>query len=280
MRHLPKGLNHERCLPHRSLATQHTAAEAASWPGDAGRGLRPAAAKPARFFLQLAYQPIVDILEQRTVAYEALVRGLHNEPASTVLRDTEDDAENLVEQRCGTLAVEIAATLGILAAGSDLYVNFSPTGATLESSTLTSSIEAAERAGLPLDRLIVEITEHEPFRNPDELRETLAPYRRRGLRAAIDDFGAGFAGLSTLAAFQPEIVKIDMALTRGIQHDEPKRIIVRSILTMCRDLGIEVIAEGIEEADQRDVLRDLGVRLMQGNFFSEPGFEHLPVWPR
>ena len=144
----------------------------------------------------MAYQPIVDVVEQRTVAYEALVRGLHNEPASTVLRDAaEDDGENLLEQRCGTLAVEIAATLGILAAGTDLYVNFSPAGATLESSTLTSSIEAAERAGLPLDRLIVEITEHEPFRNPDELRETLAPYRawaarghrrlRRGLRRPL-----------------------------------------------------------------------------------------------
>lgn len=233
------------------------------------------------FSCTMAYQPIVDLIEQRTVAYEALVRGLHNEPAATVLRDgVDDDVDGAVEQRCGTLAVEIAALLGIHESGADLYVNFSPEGGTLGTMALCSSIEAAERAGLPLDRLILEITEREPFRNAAELKRTLAPYRARGLRTALDDFGAGFAGLTTLAAFQPNIVKIDMGLTWGIEADRAKRVIVQAVLRMCCALGVEVIAEGVEGPVQRDALLDLGVRLMQGNFFSEPGFERLPVWPR
>ena len=228
----------------------------------------------------MAYQPIVDVHEHRTIAYEALVRGLHNEPAATVLRETpNDELDALVEQRCGTLAVEIAATLGILETDTDLYINSSPNGACLEGSCLLSSIKAAERAGLPLDRLILEITEGTPFRNPEECRTVLETYRRRGLRTAIDDFGAGFAGLSTLAAFQPDIVKIDMALTSAIQHIAPKRAIVRAVLAMCGELGIEVIAEGVEEEPQRRTLEELGLRYMQGNLFGEPGFETLPVWP-
>ena len=228
----------------------------------------------------MAYQPIVDVTAPRTVAYEALARGLHNEPASTVLREiADDDTEVSAEQRCGTLAVEIAVTLGIVAAEADLYINFSPNGTSLESSALCSAIEAAERAGLSLDRLIMEITEREPLRRPAELRRTLAPYRARGLRVAIDDFGAGYAGLSALAAFQPEIVKVDMALTREIEQSRPKQVIVGSVLAMCGELGIEVIAEGVEQAAQRGTLADLGVRYMQGNLFSEPGFERLPLWP-
>ena len=228
----------------------------------------------------MAYQPIVDVVERRTIAYEALVRGLHNEPAATVLGDTAEEPDALIEQRCGTLAVEIAATLGLLETGTDLYINSSPSSACLESSCLLSSVEAAERAGLPLSRLILEITEGEPFRNPEECRLMLEAFRLRGLRTAIDDFGAGFAGLSTLAAFRPDIVKIDIALTRGVEHIEAKRTIVRAVLTMCRDLGIEIIAEGVEEEAQRETLEELGVRYMQGNFFAEPGFEMLPMWPR
>ncbi len=229
----------------------------------------------------MAYQPIVDVQERRTVAYEALVRGLHNEPAGTVLRDgADEELDSFVEQQCGTLAVEIASALGITTAGMDLYVNSSPNSPFLEVSCLRSSMEAAERAGLPLNRLILEITEGEPFRDPVELRRTLAPFRARGLRTAIDDFGAGFAGLSTLAAFQPEIVKIDIALVRGIDREEPKRVIVRRVVEMCTDLGIEVIAEGVERPEQQKALEDLDVRYMQGNWFAEPGFETLPVWPR
>lgn len=235
------------------------------------------------FACTMAYQPIVDAVAERTVAYEALVRGLQNEPASAVLtRDKPDeDAEGAAtEERCGTLAVEIAAMLGIHESGADLFVNFSPETGPLESLALCSSIDAAERAGLPLNRLILEITEREPFRNAGELRRALQPYRARGLRTALDDFGSGFSGLSTLAAFGPDIVKIDMGLTRGIETDRAKRIIVQAVLRMCCAMGIEVIAEGVERAGQRDVLLGLGIRLMQGHFFSEPGFERLPVWPR
>ena len=85
--------------------------------------------------------------------------------------------------------------------------------------------------------------------------------------------GAGFAGLNLLADFQPDIVKLDMALVRGIDHDVPRRTIVSAVVSICRQLGIEVIAEGIETRDEAQCLADLGIRLMQGYWFARPQFE-------
>jgi EAL domain-containing protein (putative c-di-GMP-specific phosphodiesterase class I) len=94
---------------------------------------------------------------------------------------------------------------------------------------------------------------------------------------AIDDFGAGHSGLNLLAEFQPDIIKLDMALTRTIHLDRVRRAIVKSMVNLCADLGISVIAEGIEEIDEALALRDLGVRLMQGYCFARPATERLPA---
>ena len=109
-------------------------------------------------------------------------------------------------------------------------------------------------------------------------------YKRIGFMTAIDDFGAGFAGLNLLADFQPDIVKLDMALTRGIDSDRVRRAIVSGIVRLCDELGIRVIAEGIETPAECLTLRDEGVTLFQGYLFARPGFEDLPkideaVWP-
>lgn len=92
---------------------------------------------------------------------------------------------------------------------------------------------------------------------------------------AIDDFGAGFAGLNLLADFQPDMVKLDMALVRGIDQSKPRRAIVAGVAAMCRELGIQVIAEGIETGEEMCCLRDLGIGLMQGYWFSRPLFERV-----
>src|SRR5690606_32276433 len=89
----------------------------------------------------------------------------------------------------------------------------------------------------------------------------------------IDDFGAGFAGLNLLADFQPDIVKLDMALVRGIDQSLPRRAIVSGVVSICQQLGIGVIAEGIETRDEAQCLADLGIALMQGYWFARPQFE-------
>jgi len=97
-----------------------------------------------------------------------------------------------------------------------------------------------------------------------------------GFKTAIDDFGAGFAGLGLLTKFQPDIVKLDMALIRDIDTDLVKRTIVRNTINMLRDLDIEPVCEGIETRGEHDVLRDLGVSLMQGFLFARPKVAALP----
>ncbi len=123
-----------------------------------------------------------------------------------------------------------------------------------------------------MDRIIFEFTEDERI-DPTHTLKILSEYRDIGFKTAIDDFGAGYAGLTLLSKFQPDIVKIDMALVRDIDTDRTKQAIVRHTLALMRDLGIEVIAEGVETADELAVLRDMGVELIQGYFFAAPKFE-------
>ena len=96
---------------------------------------------------------------------------------------------------------------------------------------------------------------------------------------AIDDFGAGHSGLNMLADFRPDIVKIDMALIRGLDADPVRRAIVRSIVSLCEELAISVIAEGIETLEEAVTLRALGVRLFQGFLLARPAVEQMPTVP-
>ena len=94
---------------------------------------------------------------------------------------------------------------------------------------------------------------------------------------AIDDFGAGYAGLNLLADFQPDLIKLDMQLIRDIDQDSVRQILVEAALQMCRKLNILVIAEGIESLGELQALRDMGVELFQGYLLAKPEFEALPA---
>ena len=104
-------------------------------------------------------------------------------------------------------------------------------------------------------------------------------YRRFGFHTAIDDFGAGYAGLNLLSEYQPDIIKIDMDLVRGIDRDLPRQAIVIGIVGICKALNIKVLAEGIETRAERDFLNASGIALMQGYWFSKPVFKGLGTIP-
>lgn len=228
----------------------------------------------------MAYQPIVDIVHNSVIGYEALVRGLQNEPASAVLdANLGMTGERRFDQRCHHLAIQLSSDLGLLETGACLFLNFRPVAGEPMAKRLAAALEAAEQSGFPLNRLVVEITESEPLDDPEAVQRVLTHYRAHGLRSAVDDFGAGFSGLSLLAVFQPDLVKIDIQLIRQINARRRSEIIVRSMVRMCADLNIQVIAEGVEQRREFETLQSLGVQYMQGNFFAEPGFERLPIWP-
>jgi EAL domain-containing protein (putative c-di-GMP-specific phosphodiesterase class I) len=229
----------------------------------------------------MAFQPIVDVEDRRVHAYEALVRGVNREGAREVLSRVTSRNRYAFDQSCRIKAIELASSLGILETDAHLSINFIPGAMYEPANCVRATLAAARRVGFPPDRLIFEVTESEEVADPEHLAEIFRVYRACGFHPAIDDFGAGYAGLNLLARFQPDLLKIDRELLSNIDASRPKRSIVRSVLEVCRDLGITPLAEGVETMAEYGVLRDMGLRLFQGYLFARPEFEALPapVWP-
>lgn len=230
----------------------------------------------------MAFQPIVDAGTREVFAYEALVRGVAGEGAGQVLAAVEHPDRHRFDQQCREQAVELAVKLGLPEAQASLSINFVPNAVLDPVASTALARAAAEALGLAPRRIIFEFTEGEPVEDQEHLGRIIRAYRDTGFRTAIDDFGAGYSGLTLLAKFQPDIVKLDMELVRGIDGDRVRRAIVASIRRMCDDLGIVMVAEGIETLGEYAVLRDLGVSLLQGYLFARPQVETLPIpaWPQ
>ena len=221
----------------------------------------------------MAFQPIVDIDTRDVYAYEALVRPLDGGTAADVLSQINDENRYSFDQACRVKAIELAARLDMT---SLLSINFLPNAVYQPAACLQKTFEAAQRVGFPLHHLMFEVTENEPSRDVGHLQSIFREYRRHGMITAIDDFGAGHSGLNMLADFQPDVLKIDMALTRAIHEDSVRSKIAHAIISLCAGLNISVVAEGIETVQEAVALRDLGVRLFQGYLFARPAIEQLP----
>lgn len=222
----------------------------------------------------MAFQPIVDIVNKRVFTHEALVRGLNAEGASSVLAQVTAANRYAFDQMCRTKAIELAAGLNMTDGPALLSINFMPNAVYEPRACIRQTLIAAERFGLPPERIIFEFTESEKL-DATHVLDILHTYRGIGFKTAIDDFGAGHANLGLLSEFQPDIVKLDMALIRDIHIDPVRRAIVSNLVRMFRDLGITVICEGIEVQQEFDVLRDMGVELMQGFLLQRPVLEGL-----
>jgi len=229
--------------------------------------------QPLDLDFTMAYQPIVDVSSKTIFGYEALVRGVNQESAATILGKVTGDSLYSFDQTCRIKAIDLAAKLGLQ---GFLSINFLPNAVYRPETCIRATLQAAAEAGFPTDRLMFEVTEGERIVDSAHLKGIFREYKRQGFTTAIDDFGAGYSGLNLLADFQPDIIKLDMALTRNIDSDRVRRAIVASILRFCEELSIRVIAEGVETREERDTLVGEGVSLFQGYYFARPGFECLP----
>lgn len=221
----------------------------------------------------MAFQPIIDIESQSIFGYEALVRGVNNEGAHTILSQLNESNRYRFDQAIRVKAIELAKSLGI---ENMLSINFLPNAVYRPETCIRATLEAAKEMNFPTDQIIFEVTEGEKVLDHDHLKEIFIEYKKHNFTTAIDDFGAGYAGLNLLADWQPDIVKLDMALTRGIDTDRVRRALVSAIITACNELGIAVIAEGVETKEECLTLANQGIRLFQGYLFARPGFESLP----
>jgi EAL domain-containing protein (putative c-di-GMP-specific phosphodiesterase class I) len=221
-----------------------------------------------------AFQPVVDIATGVAYSHEALVRGLNGESAWSVLSRHVGPDLIAFDGACRARAIEVASRIGLQ---TSLNINMLPSAVFSAEFGLDSTLAAAERFGFAPERLIVEATEAEAIADARDFARAMNTYRRIGVRLAIDDFGAGHAGLGLLAEFQPDIIKLDMGLIRGIESHGPRQAIARAIIQVCADLGIDVVAEGIETTAEFRWLAGAGVHLFQGYLFAKPGFETVPT---
>ena len=230
------------------------------------------------FEFSMAFQPIVDLCDRSLYAYEALVRGVDGSGAASVLGRVNERNRYAFDQACRVKAVELAARLQVPCL---LSINFLPNAVYQAAACIRATLQAARRFDFPTERIIFEITESEELVNKEHLKGIIDEYQRQSFRTAIDDFGAGYSGLNLLAEFQPDIIKLDMALVRGIDRDPVRQAIVQGILGVCRVLNIEVVAEGVETLGEMRELHGMGVNLFQGYLFARPAFEALPEvsWP-
>lgn len=224
------------------------------------------------FQFEYAYQPIVDVQARTVFAHEALVRGPKGESAFSVLSQVTEANRYRFDQACRVKAIKGASALGMAVPVS---INFLPNAIYKPELCIRTTLEAARVHGFPVQNIIFEVTEGERIEDGPWFAEILREYRRLGFRTAIDDFGAGYAGMKLLADFQPDLIKIDMDIIRNVDTNRARQVIVRNLMRMCEEMDIKVIAEGIETAEERDFLRDAGIQLMQGYLFARPAFRAL-----
>lgn len=224
--------------------------------------------------IDFAFQPIVDVNARTVFACEALVRGANGESAHSVLSKIDAAGKYQFDQYCRQTAITRAAALGL---DAFLSINFMPNAVYRPEVCIRSTLDATHANHFPIERIIFETVEGEHLADRTHLVHIFRAYKEYGFLTAIDDFGAGYSGLSLLVDFQPDIIKLDMALLRGIDTDTVRQRIVRNVISMCHDLGIRVVAEGIETRGERDFFLSHGVSLMQGYFFAKPAFKAIPV---
>ncbi len=221
----------------------------------------------------MAFQPIVDVAARRIWGYEALVRGADGAGAGSVLAAVTEANRYTFDQACRVKAIELAGRGMPAGSTARLSINFMPNAVYEPSACIRASLAAAARVGFDPHRLMFEFTENEKIADTSHVRNIIASYRRMGFTTAIDDFGAGHAGLGLLAQFQPDLIKIDMELVRDIASSPARQVIVRGIVSIARELGVEVLAEGIETAEEAQALHAAGISLMQGYHFARPRLE-------
>lgn len=211
----------------------------------------------------MVYQPIIRWSLRRPYAVEALVRSSDTTLASApeLLQAAERAA------RLDDLGRRIRAQVAASAPAEGLlFVNLHPIDL-LDDQLYDPCAPLSALAG----RVVLEITEHAGLPDLQSARDRVVALRKLGYRIAIDDLGAGHADLASVTQLEPDVIKLDMSLVRDIDQHPTKRKLVKSMTLVCHDLGMPVIAEGIETLAERDVVIDLGCDLLQGFLHARPG---------
>jgi EAL domain-containing protein (putative c-di-GMP-specific phosphodiesterase class I) len=251
---------------YRLAQTKREALELAGPAGASDRVGLEITFRAALDALWVAYQPIVSYSDRSIYGYEALMRSAHGAlPGPQHLLEAAerlhalDTLGRLIRRR----AVEPVPSAPDNAL---LFVNLHPKDL-MDAELADPDSPLAQIAS----RVVLEVTERSSLGGLDDVQARVAELRKLGFRIAIDDLGAGYAGLTSFALLEPEFVKIDMTLTRGIDRSAVKQKLVQSLTGLCREMNMTIVTEGVETIAERDTLVGLGCDLLQGYLFAKPG---------
>jgi EAL domain-containing protein (putative c-di-GMP-specific phosphodiesterase class I) len=211
----------------------------------------------------IAYQPIVDLSTRDTVGVEALAR-FDAEPVRGPDKWFADAQFVARGVELELLAIRRAVD-GFARLSPHAYLSLNASPATILSGALHASL-----AGAPLDRIVLELTEHAPVEEYAAIDGALAPLREAGLKLAIDDAGSGYASFRHILRLRPDIIKLDQSLVRDIHLDPGRRALAKGLITFADETGCTIVAEGVENECELDALKSIGVQMAQGYLFGRP----------
>jgi EAL domain-containing protein (putative c-di-GMP-specific phosphodiesterase class I)/ActR/RegA family two-component response regulator len=250
--------------------------QALELPGTDGRPLGDRAALEVRFsaamdLLWMAFQPIVQWGEKRVFGYEALLRS--DDPLMKNPAEILDAAERLgrIHELGRAVRANVAAAATKAPQGVKLFVNLHSFD--LNDDELYSAVAPLSKIAT---RVVLEVTERASLVGVRSIGDRVGELKGLGFQIAIDDLGAGYAGLASFTQLEPEVAKLDMTLVRGVDADSRRQSIVRSMKKLCDELGMMVVAEGVETAAERSALTELGCDVLQGYLFAKPQREFAP----
>jgi len=225
------------------------------------------------FAFTFAFQPIVDITNESVYAYEALVRGPEGEGVFCIDTKATEKNRYSFDQICRVKAVKLAARLGM---ETRLSINFMPNAVYNAEYCIRTTLAAAQTYKFDTRKIIFELIETEDLSSLEHLVDIISSYQEMGFQTALDDFGAGYSRYNLLIASPPNLLKLDMGLVRDVHKEPNKQAVVAGIITMMKQLGGQIVAEGVEVKEEYFWLRSQGITLFQGYLFAKPGFECLP----
>lgn len=213
--------------------------------------------------LSVLYQPIFDTKNDSVIGFEALsrfsdgsgVEGLGRPPDVWFGEANSIGLGEQLEEKAMSLALE---GLPRLPDNTYLSLNVSP-------EHVLSGSAARMLKNMPLERIVLELTEHVPIDHYQTLLDALRPMRQRGLRLAVDDAGAGFASFRHILNLAPDRIKLDMSITRNIDSDRSRRALAAALIRFSEETGSRIVAEGVETEEELDTLQSLGVMDIQGH---------------
>ncbi|MBD1912855.1 EAL domain-containing protein [Leptolyngbya sp. FACHB-16] len=211
----------------------------------------------------IVYQPIYCVSQDRFIGFESLTRFIADPPQAPNVWFDEAQQVGLSEQLEMLVISKVLQDMPQFP--DDVYITLNVAPENILSGAITRSLVNA-----PLERIVLEVTEHAPIDDYETFERTLFPLRDQGTRLAVDDAGAGYASFRHILNLKPDIIKLDMSLTRGIHLDAARRALATALITFAGETESQIVAEGVETIAELEVLKKLRVNKVQGYLMGRP----------